>query len=467
MEEETVTNNQPDARAIAMSLLEDILEHDSYYHIALKKTLTKYQDLKKQDRAFITRIVEGTIEHVMTIDYMINCYSKTKVKKMKPVIRTVLRMSVYQMKYMTQVPDSAICNEAVKLVKKRGLAGLGGFVNGILRTMIREPEKIQFPDSKKDKLKYLSIYYSMPEWIIQVLKAQYDWDTVEATLKAFMAEKETSIRCNTNRVTPEQLEELLKAEGVTVTRNPYLKEAFQITGYNYLGDLESFQKGYFQVQDIASMLVARCAGIQKDDFILDVCAAPGGKSLHAACILKDLGSKMDLDKKKGYVISRDLSEYKIGLIAENKERLNQENLIPEVHDALVLDQNNIGKADVVIADLPCSGLGVIGKKPDIKYKMKQETLAELAKLQREILAVVTQYVKPGGTLMYSTCTMNQEENEGNLRYIVEQLGFKLQGLEDHLPENLHNEDTKQGYLRLLPGMHGSDGFFIARLVKKG
>lgn len=462
-----MTKNQPDTRAIAMSLLEDILEHDSYYHIALKKTLTKYQELKKQDRAFITRIVEGTIEHVMTIDYMINCYSKTKVKKMKPAIRTVLRMSVYQMKYMTQVPDSAICNEAVKLVKKRGLAGLGGFVNGILRTMIREPEKIQFPDPKKDRLKYFSIYYSMPEWIIEVLKSQYDWETVEATLKAFVDVKETSIRCNTNKLTPEQLKEILTAEGVTVKDNPYLKEAFYITGYNYLGDLESFQKGYFQVQDIASMLVARSAGIKKDDFVIDVCAAPGGKSLHAACILKDLGSQMDVKKKKGYVISRDLTEYKIGLITENKARLNQDNLVAQVHDALVLDQENIGKADVVIADLPCSGLGVIGKKPDIKYKMKQETLEELAKLQREILDVVTQYVKPGGTLMYSTCTMNREENEENLNYIVNHLGFEVSGLETYLPEELHNKDTKEGYLRLLPGMHGSDGFFIARLVKKG
>lgn len=462
-----MTNNLPEARAIAMNILEEIMEKDGYCHIVLKRTLTKYQDLKKQDRALITRIVEGTLEHQMTIDYIINSYSKTKVKKMKPVIRTVLRMSVYQMKYMTQIPDSAICNEAVKLVKKRGLTGLSGFVNGILRTMIREPGKVSFPDPKKDKKAYLSITYSMPEWIIEVLHSQYDWDTVEATLKAFVESKETSIRCNTNFVTPDQLEEVLKKEGVTVTQNPNLPEAFKISGYNYLGDLESFQKGYFQVQDLASMLVAKVAGIKKDDFIIDVCAAPGGKSLHAACILQDLGSTMEVQAKKGYVISRDLTEYKVGLITENKVRLKQENLISEVHDALVLDQDNIGKADVVIADLPCSGLGVIGKKPDIKYKIKPESLEELAKLQRQILDVVTQYVKPNGTLIYSTCTMNHEENEGNMNYLVEHLGFTLEGLEEHLPIAFHNEDTKRGYLRLLPGVHGSDGFFITRLVKKG
>lgn len=462
-----MTNTQVDTRAIALCLLEEILERDGYYHIALKKTLVRYQNLSKQDRAFITRLVEGTIEHVMTIDYMINCYSKTKVKKMKPLIRTVLRMSVYQMKYMTQVPDSAICNEAVKLVKKRGLAGLSGFVNGILRTMIREPEKIVLPDAKNDPLKYLSITYSMPEWIIEVLKAQYDWDIVESTLKAFVQVKETSIRCNTNKVKPDQLVEILKDEGVSVKENPYLKEAFYISRYNYLNELESFQKGYIQVQDISSMLVAKSAGIKKDDFVIDVCAAPGGKSLHAACILKDLGSIPDFNKKQGIVISRDLTDYKTGLILENVGRLGQDNMLVQVHDALSLDQELIGKADVVIADLPCSGLGVIGKKPDIKYKMTKETLGELAILQRKILDVVTQYVKPGGVLMYSTCTMNKEENENNLEYIVNHLGFETRGLEDHLPKELHNKDTKEGYLRLLPGVHGTDGFFIARLVKKG
>lgn len=462
-----MTNKQPDARVIAMNLLEEILEKEGYYHIVLKRTLTKYQELKKQDRAFITRLVEGTIEHLITIDYIINSYSKTKVKKMKPVIRTVLRMSVYQMKYMTQIPDSAICNEAVKLVKKRGLTGLSGFVNGILRTMIREPEKVIFPEPKKDTMKYLSVYYSMPEWIIEVLHSQYDWNMVEKTLEAFVSVKETSIRCNTNLITPDQLEEMLISEGVTVTRNPYMEEAMKITGYDYLVDLKSFQSGYFQVQDIASMLVAKSAGIKKNDFIIDVCAAPGGKSLHAACILKDLGSVMNQEKKQGYVISRDLTEYKVSLIRDNKERLNQENIVEQVHDALSPDKDNLGKADVVIADLPCSGLGVIGKKPDIKYKITPESLKELALLQRQILDVVTQYVKPGGTLIYSTCTMNQEENENNMNYIVNQHGFVLEGLETHLPEQLHNEDTKKGYLRLIPGVHGSDGFYIARLVKKG
>ena len=453
-------------RAIALGVLEEILEKDGYSHIVLKKTLSKYQDLSKQDRAFITRLVEGTIEHLITIDYMIHCYSKTKINKMKPVIRNVLRMSVYQMKYMTQVPNSAICNEAVKLVKKRGLQGLSGFVNGILRTMIREPERIKFPNPNKNKLQYLSVFYSMPEWIIEVIKNQYDWEVVENTLKEFVNVKGTSIRCNTNKVSTIELKRILEEENVTVEENPYLEEAFYISNYNYLLDLKSFQKGYFQVQDTASMLVAHCAGIKKDDFIVDVCAAPGGKSLHAACILKDLNSKSDTSKRKGIVISRDLTEYKVGLIEENRKRLGQSNVIPQVHDALSFDESLVNQADIVIADLPCSGLGVIGKKPDIKYKMNKESLTELAILQRNILDVVTQYVKPGGTLMYSTCTMNPLENEENFKYIVENLGFEPKGLNDYLPKELQCDETQKGYLRLLPGKHGCDGFFISRLVKK-
>ena len=459
--------NAPSARAVCLGLLEEILENGAYSHIALKRTLTKYQDLKKEDRAFITRVVEGTIEHLITIDYMIDCYSKTKVRKMKPAIRNILRMSVYQMKYMTQIPESAICNEAVKLAKKRGFQGLGGFVNGILRTMIREPERCALPDKKKDMIAYLSVSYSMPKWIIEVLHKQYNWETVERSLEAFVQVQKTSIRCNESKITPEQLEKKLIEEGVQVEKNQYLKGAFLISNYDHLNELDSFKQGFFQVQDVASMLVATCAGIKKDDFIVDVCAAPGGKSLHAANLLQQLDSTPDLKMRKGMVISRDLTEKKVGLIKENQERLQANNMLAEVYDATVHDQKLIGQADVVIADLPCSGLGVIGKKPDIKYKIEPQALSDLAKLQRQILDVVTQYVKPGGTLMYSTCTMNYDENQGNMEYIVDSLGFELQSLDPYLPENLKSTQTSQGYLCLVPGTHESDGFFIARLVKKG
>lgn len=470
-----------DARAIALSLLNNILEKGAYCHVALKDTLTHYQDLKKQDRAFITRLVEGTIEHRITIDFRINCYSKVKVRKMKPIIRTILRMSVYQLYYMTQIPESAVCNEAVKLAKKKGFQSLSGFVNGVLRSMIREPEKVVFPDEKKETLQSLSIRYSMPEWIVSEFLKQYDRQTVEVMLQAFLSVNPTSIRCNTNQISCKELEQVLQSEGVLVEKGDFLEESYFISHYNYLGELPSFQKGYFQVQDPASMLVGAIADVKESDLVLDVCSAPGGKSLHIACrlseklgkekqsdtyeMLQGLVSEKKYSELKGVVISRDLTKKKVELIEENRVRLRQDNLIPQIHDALVLDQELIGKADVVIADLPCSGLGVIGKKPDIKYRIQPESLHELANLQRQILDVVHQYVKPGGTLIYSTCTISLEENKNNMKYIREQLGFEFECLDPYISKQLQSQTTKEGYLQLLPGVHKCDGFFLSRYKK--
>lgn len=457
-------------RGICLSLLVDILENNAFSHLALKNTLTKYQDLTKQERSFITKLVNGTIERKITLDYVIESYSKVKVKKMKPLIRNLLRMSVYQLKYMDHIPSSAVCNEAVKLAKKRGLTGLSGFVNGILRNIVRDTKEITFPDPKKSPIQYLNIKYSVPEWLVQFYLEQYDVATVEKILESFLKEQKTSIRCNQILVTPEQLKEQLIKEGVTVEDGPYLTDSFFISNYDHLNALESFQQGYFLVQDPSSMLVGTVAGVKQQDFIIDVCAAPGGKSLHVASLLQKLDNSTNSSNKdnsyRGKVISRDLTETKVAYIEENRKRLKIDNLIPQVHDALVLDTDMVEQADIVIADLPCSGLGVIGKKPEIKYRVTKEDTVELAKLQREILKVVYQYVKPGGTLIYSTCTINPKENEENMRYIMEELGFELESLDSYLPSSLHSTTTKEGYLQLLPGVHESDGFFIARLNRK-
>ena len=489
----TVTNGT-DVRSICLSLLVDILENETFSHIALKNSLAKHQDLTKQERSFLTKLVNGTIERKITLDYIIESYSSVKVKKMKPLIRNLLRMSVYQLKYMDQVPASAVCNEAVKIVKKRGVSGLSGFVNGILRNIVRDTKKISFPDPKQKPIQYLSIQYSVPEWLVSFYLEQYDFATVENLLQAFLKDQKTSIRCNQNQVTPDQLKKLLMDEGVTVEDGPYLEDSFFISNYDHLNALDSFQKGYFFIQDPSSMLVGTVAGVKKQDFVIDVCAAPGGKSLHIASILQKMNSdakesqlqensvnsessnnKVSSSNTKssdkniayeGKVLSRDLTEGKVALIEENRKRLRIENLIPQVHDALKFDEAMVGQADLVIADLPCSGLGVIGKKPEIKYRVKPEDLEELSKLQREILNRVHQYVKNDGTLIYSTCTINPKENEDNLRYIMEELGFELESLDSYLPTKLHSPTTKEGYLQLLPGIHESDGFFIARLKRK-
>ena len=441
-------------RELILGILLEITRDGEYAHIALRNTLSKYQYLEKRERAFITRVVEGTLEHMMEIDYIINQFSKVKVNKMKPVIRTILRSAVYQILYMDSVPNSAVCNEAVKLAAKKGFVNLKGFVNGVLRNIDRNVNDIQYP--KQDNMvEYLSIKYSMPTWILEKWKKSYDWETIERVLQGFLQEKGTIIRCNLNRISKEDLKKKLEAEGVTVTQHPYLEYALEISRYDYLGDLESFEDGDFQVQDLSSMLVAEIAAPKEGDYVIDVCAAPGGKSLHIA----------DKLHGTGHVEARDLTDYKVDLIWDNIERSQMKNVEAVRHDALVYDEDSKEKADIVIADLPCSGLGVIGKKADIKYKMTEEIQRELAKLQKNILQIVHRYVKPGGTLVYSTCTINEEENMENVRWFLQQNPeFESVSVEQVLCEEL-KKSVKEGCLQLLPGIHESDGFFIAAFRK--
>lgn len=442
-------------RELVLGILLEITRDGEYGHIALRNTLSKYQYLEKRERAFITRVVEGTLEHMLEIDYIINQFSKVKVNKMKPVIRTIIRSAVYQILYMDSVPNSAVCNEAVKLASKKGFVNLKGFVNGVLRNIDRNVSNIQYPD-KNNMIEYLSVRYSMPVWILEKWKKSYDWDQMERMLQGFLKERGTSIRCNLNRISKEELVKKLQEEGVTVKQHPYLDYALEISGYDYLGDLESFEDGDFQVQDLSSMLVAEAASPKEGDYVIDVCAAPGGKSLHIA----------DKLKGTGHVEARDLTDYKVELIWENIERSQMENIEAVRMDALKYDAASEEKADIVIADLPCSGLGVIGKKSDIKYKMTEKTQEELQKLQREILAVVHRYVKPGGTLIYSTCTINAEENIENVRWFLEQYPeFETRSLEPVLCSELKGS-VEEGCLQLPPGIHESDGFFISAFHKK-
>ena len=441
-------------REIVLEVLLEITEHGMYSHIVLRDVLNKYQYLEKKERSFITRVTEGTLEHMMEIDYILDQFSKVKVKKMKPVIRNIMRSAVYQMKYMDSVPVSAACNEAVKLAVRKGFGSLRGFVNGVLRNVARNLDQIEYPT---EPLKRLSIQYSMPEWILNLWLKAYDSDIVEQMLQAFQRETPLTIRCNLRMVTPKQLKEHLEAEGVTVKVHPYLEYAFHISGFDYLGDLESFQNGEFSVQDISSMLVSELADPKEGDYVIDVCAAPGGKSLHMAEKLN--GS--------GHVEARDLTEYKVSLIQENIERTGLSNVEAVQQDALIFDEASVGKADIVLADLPCSGLGVLAKKTDLKYKATKEGADSLAKLQREMLKNVQAYVKDEGKLVYSTCTINSAENMDNVHWFLNQYPeFELIDIHGSLCEELQKDVKENGCIQLLPGVHQSDGFFLACMKKR-
>ena len=436
-------------RELVLGILMEVTRDGEYSHIALRNVLSKYQYLDKKERAFITRVTEGTLERMIELDYIINQFSKVKVNKMKPVIRNILRMAVYQLKYMDSIPNSAVCNEAVKLATKKGFSSLKGFVNGVLRNIERNLGTITYPDD-------LSIKYSMPEWILNKWKEVYDDKTIETMLKAFLEDKPTTIRCNTSVCTVDELMEKLEKEGVHVEKHPYLPYALWISSYNYLAELQSFQDGDFYVQDISSMLVSHIAQPKEGDYVIDVCAAPGGKSLHMAEMLRGTG----------HVEARDLTDYKVNLIWENIQRSGMKNMEAVRFDATVLDEESIEKADVVVADLPCSGLGVLGKKTDLKYKMTEKTQEDLVVLQRDILSKVKNYVKPEGTLIYSTCTIHKKENMDNVRWFLqENADFELVSIKDLLCDELKKDVVEEGCLQFLPGVHESDGFFIAKFKR--
>ena len=440
----------------------------------LKDSLNKYDYLETRDKAFMKRVVDGCIERQIQIDYILDSFSKTPTAKMQPFIRNLLRMSVYQILFMDQVPDSAACNEAVKLAGKHKFQGLKGFVNGVLRNIARNRDKIAYPDRSIDGgAKYLSTLYSMPEWICNMWLETYGFEKTEGMLKFFLEPRPTTVRLSLSairklygkdgdsddKLIADYMDRLTGA-GVVVKRSDILPYALDLEKTDNIRFLPGFEEGAFFVQDVSSMLVTEIAGVEPSDVVVDVCAAPGGKSLHAA-------------ERAATVLSRDVSERKCELIRENAERMGLSNVKVELHDAKIHDRNLENKADFIYLDLPCSGLGIIGRKNDIKYNSSRKGLGELSNLQWEIIKTVWDYVKPGGTLMYSTCTVNMAENQEMVKRICAELPFETVDFSEKLPKALTegvlrqelDRSAKNGYIQLIPGAFGTDGFFIAKLKR--
>ena len=445
----TSDKTQVNLRNIVLSMLCDVQDGEKS-HIVLKNYLDKYNHLEKRDRAFITVLYKGTIERQIELDYIIDSFSKTKTIKMKKVILIILRMSVYQLKYMTQVPQSAVCNEAVKLVNKRKMYGLKGFVNGVVRNISRNIEHIKYPTDKEDNL---SVVYSVPKWIIAMWQEQYGYEKTEYILENIYRQPETTVRCNVTKADTEDIITNLEYNKVTVKRSHLYKDALYISDYDNLDSLDVFTKGLITVQDESSMMVGLASGVKGNDYVVDVCAAPGGKSLHISQLMNETG----------IVDARDLTDYKIGLIKENIKRTHAKNIKIKVWDGTTEDKSITEKADVVIADVPCSGLGVIGNKSDIKYNISKQQIFELVDIQRKILKNACSYVKKGGRLVFSTCTVNKYENDENVKWILENLPLKQASFPKNFPKQLNNNN---GYLQIFPGDYNMDGFFIAVFEKK-
>lgn len=435
-------------RELILSILLSVNRDGEYSHIAVRNVLDKYRYLDRKDRAFIQIVSEGTIERKLALDFIISGYSSVKVSKIKPVILEILRMSVYQLKFMDHVPDSAVCNEAVKLAQKKGFRNLKGFVNGVLRSIARDGAETEYPD--------FATRCSIPKWLFDAFEEWYGKECAEKMALSSLEKPPLTIRCCHMKNTPEELRTLLASEGCKVRESGIFPDVFYLENFSSLTELKAFREGRFTVQDVSSVLAGVIASPEKGSRIIDVCAAPGGKSLHLA----------DWMEGAGNVDARDLSERKASMIRENIARASCTNITVRVQDALVLREEDVGSADMVIADLPCSGLGVLARKSDLKYRIRPEDFAVLAKLQRDILTVVSQYVKPGGILLYSTCTVNPGENMENVKFIEKELPFERVGIEEHLPEEMRGAAREKGCVQLLQGVNPCDGFFIAKFKRQ-
>lgn len=453
---------QENTRLLILETLVDVEKKNIFVKDALHKLLYQKQFLSKQDRAFISRMVEGVTEYQVRLDYVINSFSKTKVNKCKPLIRCLLRMGVYQMLYMDSVPNEAACNECVKLAKKKGFHNLTGFVNGVLRNVARNLEHLEFPKEEDNVEAYLSVHYSMPQWLVEKMIEWYGVSRTKTMLASSVKDADLTIRVNTEKITKEALIAKLEEQDIKVFHGKYNEEALHLQNINYVNRIPGFRQGEFFVQDESSMLLYKIGNVAAEYDrvgstleVLDLCAAPGGKCTHFASFGKD----------KIHIDARDLSEYKISLIEENIERLGLSNITTTMQDALIPDTELQECADIVIADLPCSGLGIMSKKNDIKYHLKTEQFMELANLQRTFLANACEYVKPGGILLYSTCTINPEENLENAKWFLEHYAFESEDITALVPDELKSFMIEDNMLQLLPGEVECDGFFISKFRK--
>ena len=441
---------QINPREIAVQALIEI--EQKYNTAVLRKLLRQNGAMFPRDRAFVTEMVNGSLRNLYYIDFVINAVSNTKTQKMKPYLLAVLRIAVYQI-YFMKVPENAVCDEAVKLVKKRGFSSLSGFVNAVLRNIIRQKDKILLPDEKQCPIQFLSLKYSHPEWLLKMWLHQYDYDFVKELCRQNNMPPDVTIVVNSLCTTTEELKRELEKEGVSVKEGIY-QNVLHLSKTADIAKLKAFQQGKFHVQDESSITAVEALAPQPQEKILDMCAAPGGKSFLMA-------EKM---QNKGSIYSCDIHEHKLELLQEGAERLGLSIIQTKKQDGRIFQEEQQESFDRVLVDAPCSGLGLIRKKPDIRLKKDGNTIDALLLIQKEILTQAAKYVKQNGILVYSTCTLCKKENEKNVEWFLqEHKNFELES--PLLPQTLMTE-TQQKTITLYPHIHHTDGFFIARFRRK-
>jgi 16S rRNA (cytosine967-C5)-methyltransferase len=442
------------ARELALNILIDIYENQAFSNIAIKRHLK--DKLNSQEENLVREIVYGVLENEIYIDYIISKASSIRLKKIHSIMLIILRMGIYQLVFMDKIPPSAAVNESVKLAKRHGHKGSIGFVNGVLRSVSRDKDKFMQIDVK-DKVDYISIKYSHPRWIVERWVKEFGEEFTEKLCIENNNKPELNIRVNTLKTTKEDLIKKLQEQGMIIRQSRYSNDSLIIENPTRITETKEFLLGCFIIQDESSTLVGQIMNPKPKSVVVDVCSAPGGKATHLGQIMNN----------EGRILSRDIYDHKLKLIEENASRLGINIIETSEGDATKKDESLVNIADYCLVDAPCSGFGLIRRKPEIKWNRKESDIDELVNIQYNILNNVKNYLKVGGVLIYSTCTIENDENINLInKFLEENENFKLVNIEDRINNKENISTLKDGYIQLYPHIHGTDGFYIAKMIKE-
>ena len=439
-------------RKLALEALYKIDKEEAYSNIVLDELLNKNRKvLSNKDINFISELVYGVTTWKLTLDTIIQKYSKIKIKKISPWVINILRMGAYQIVFLEKVPKSAAVNESVNLCKKYGGKSIG-FVNAILRK-VKKSDYLELFEIKND-IEKISKTTSMPEWIVRELNKEFNTEKVNEICKNSNLKPKITIRVNNLKTTKNELKKSLQNKEIEVEEE-ILEDFLYLKNVKNITNLDEYKKGLFTMQDESAGLTAIVLNAKEGECILDCCSAPGGKTTYIA----------ELMNNKGNIIAWDLYKHRLDKVQENSKRLGINIIKTEENDATVLKEEYIEKFDKILIDAPCLGLGVIKRKPDIKWQRKFEDIEEISKIQEKILNICSKYLKKGGILVYSTCSIIKSENDKIVEKFLKSEDFELKEINNINIENLENKITKKGIIKLYPS-ENMDGFFISKLIKK-
>lgn len=444
------------SRETILNILTEVFEKDGYSNIAINKNLNLKKDIDTREENFIREMVYGIIENNIYLEYIISKVSKIKINKIHPTIKIILKIGIYQLIFMDRIPNRAAVNETVKLANKHGHRGTIGFVNGILRNISRDKEKYK-DIPKNNPVDYISIRYSHPKWLVRKWIEEYGEKFTEELCKANNETPRLNLRVNTLKTSKYDLKQSLLKKGYNVNDGKYADDILIVDNPIRLTNLTEYKDGLFTIQDESSALVGQIMNPLPGSTVIDLCSAPGGKSTYLAQIMKN----------KGRILSLDIHQHKIKLIKDNANRLGIDIIESYVEDAQIFNKEFVDMADYVLVDAPCTGFGLIRRKPEIKINRKEEDIKELASIQWTILNNAKEYVKPGGVLFYSTCTITKEENTDMIRRFIDvNLNFRLVDIRDDITSLEESNSLDKCCVQLFPHIHHTDGFFYAKLIKE-